>query len=127
MKTLEFETRGLLQLLEDEGVNIICDGNMDLKISDEDLVLMKELVSDFATVVEYDDYVVLLKTMKTFTTITGEMLKVSANHSKRTFIIVNSYAKYRTIPLSKEEFNSCLNNTGDDWVHFLRSSDYYKV
>ena len=59
MKTLEFETRGLLQLLEDEGVNIICDGNMDLKISDEDLVLMKELVSDFATVVEYDDYVVL--------------------------------------------------------------------
>ena len=59
MKTLEFETRGLLQLLEDEGVNIICDGNMDLKISDEDLVLMKELVSDFATVVEYDDHVVL--------------------------------------------------------------------
>ena len=68
-----------------------------------------------------------MKTMRTFTTITGETLKISANHSKRTFIIVNSYAKYRTIPLSKEEFNSCLNNTGDDWVHFLRSSDYYKV
>lgn len=59
MKTIEFETRGLLQLLEDEGVNIICDGNMDLKISDEDLVLVKEIVSDFATVVEYDDYVIL--------------------------------------------------------------------
>lgn len=59
MKTLEFNTRGLLQLLEDEGVNIICDGNMDLKISDEDLVLMKEIVGDLATIVEYDDYVVL--------------------------------------------------------------------
>lgn len=68
-----------------------------------------------------------METMKTFTTITGETLKVSANHSKRTFTIVKSYAKYRTIPLSKEEFNSCLNNTGNDWVHFLRSGDYYKI
>ena len=68
-----------------------------------------------------------MKTMKTFTTITGETLKISANHAKRTFTIVNSYAKYRTIPLSKEEFNSCLDNTGDDWDEFLKSSDYYKV
>jgi hypothetical protein len=29
--------------------------------------------------------------------------------------------------LSKEEFNSCLNNTGNDWVNFLKSSDYYKI
>ena len=59
MKTIVFETRGLLQLLEDEGVKIVCDGNMDLKISEENLTLVKEIVSDFATVVEYDDYVVL--------------------------------------------------------------------
>lgn len=68
-----------------------------------------------------------MKTMKTLTTITGETLKISANHSKRTFTIVNDIAKYRTIPLFKEEFNSCLNNTGNDWVEFLKSSDYYKV
>ena len=65
--------------------------------------------------------------MKTLTTNLGETLKISANHSKRTFTIRTDYAKYRTIRLSKEEFNSCLNNTGQDWRIFLRSSDYYKV
>ena len=59
MKTLECDNFGLLLFLEDEGVNIICDENMKMKISDEDVVLMKEIVSGFATVVEYDDYVVL--------------------------------------------------------------------
>ena len=65
--------------------------------------------------------------MKTLTTNLGETLKISANHSKRTFTIRTDYAKYRTIRLSKEEFQSCLNNTGQDWRVFLRSGDYYKV
>ena len=65
--------------------------------------------------------------MKTLTTISGREIKVSANHSKRTFTIVTDRGKYRTIPMSKEEFNSCLNNTGNDWADFLRSDDYYKV
>ena len=65
--------------------------------------------------------------MKTFKTNLGETLKISANHSKRTFTIRTDVAKYRTIRLSKEEFQSCLNNTGQDWRVFLRSSDYYKV
>jgi hypothetical protein len=61
MKTLECDNSRLLQLLEDEGVAIICDENMDMKISDENIALMKEIVSHFAYVVEYDDYVVLYK------------------------------------------------------------------
>ena len=65
--------------------------------------------------------------MKTYKTNLGETLKISANHSKRTFTIRTDIAKYRTIRLSKDEFNSCLNNTGQDWRQFLRSSDYYKV
>ena len=65
--------------------------------------------------------------MNTFTTNLGETLKISANHSKRTFTIRTDVAKYRTIRLSKEEFNSCLNNTGQDWRVFLMSGDYYKV
>ena len=65
--------------------------------------------------------------MKTFKTNLGETLKISANHSMRTFTIRTDVAKYRTIRLSKDEFNSCLNNTGQDWRIFLRSSDYYKV
>ena len=65
--------------------------------------------------------------MKTYKTNLGETLKISANHSKRTFTNRTDVAKYRTISLSKEEFSSCLNNTGQDWRQFLRSSDYYKV
>ena len=65
--------------------------------------------------------------MKTYKTNLGETLKISANHSKRTFTIRTDVAKYSTIMLSKDEFNSCLNNTGQDWRQFLRSSDYYKV
>ena len=65
--------------------------------------------------------------MKTYKTNLGETLKISANHSKRTFTIRTDVAKYRTIRLSKEEFQSCLNNTGQDWKQWLRSSDYYKV
>lgn len=65
--------------------------------------------------------------MKTLTTITGVEIKVSSNKSKRTFTIVTNSVKYRTCPLSKEEFMSCEHNTANDWAHFLKSDDYYKV
>lgn len=65
--------------------------------------------------------------MTTFKTNLGETLKISANHSKRTFTIRTDVAKYRTIRLSKDEFNSCLNNTGQDWSVFLRSDGYYEM
>jgi hypothetical protein len=55
-------------------------------------------------------------------------MRVSANHSARTFTIrKESGIKYRTVKLSKEEFNSCLYNTENDWKQFLTSSDYYLV
>lgn len=59
-------------------------------------------------------------------------IKVTANESSRTFTI-RTYAdgklsnKYRTIKLSKEEFQSEINNTENDWKEFLKSSDYYLV
>lgn len=65
--------------------------------------------------------------MKTYTTITGREIKVSSNKSKRTFTIVTDAAKFRTNPMSKEEFQSCLNNTGNDWNNFLKTDDYHKV
>ena len=65
--------------------------------------------------------------MKTFKTILGKTLKISVDHSRRTFTIRTDVAKYRTFRMSKEEFNSCLHNTGNDWNNFLRSDDYYKV
>lgn len=65
--------------------------------------------------------------MKTLKTNTGRELKVSSNKRNRTFAIKTDVATYRTIRLSKEEFESCLSNTGNDWNQFLKSNDYYKV
>jgi hypothetical protein len=65
--------------------------------------------------------------MTTYTTITGRTIKVSANQSKRTFTIVTESAKYRTLQMSREEFESCENNTGNDWQNFLRTDSYYQV
>jgi hypothetical protein len=65
--------------------------------------------------------------MKATTTNTGREIKVSANQSQRTFTIRVQGAKYRTIRMSKEEFESNEYNTANDWQQFLNSSsDYYK-
>ena len=54
------------------------------------------------------------------------------NYTNRTFTIriyINGklYFKYRTIQMSKKEFEAELNNTENDWSHFLKSNDYYLV
>ena len=64
--------------------------------------------------------------MKT-TTITA-----TPNYTNRTFTIriyINGKinAKYRTIQMTKKEFEAELNNTQTDWSHFLKSNDYYLV
>lgn len=61
-------------------------------------------------------------------TITGREIKVKANYSARTFTIRTEIAKYRTHPMSKDEFRTALYDTADDWQNFLnRTDDYYKV
>lgn len=62
-----------------------------------------------------------------YTTVTGRKIKVRSNQSKRTYTIVTDGSVYRTLPMSKEEFQSCQHNTGNDWNQFLKSNDYYKV
>lgn len=69
-----------------------------------------------------------------------EVITAKANQSNRTFTIrkyvegdksqnktSKLIAKYRTIPMSIEEFESCENNTENDWKQFLKSEDYYAV
>lgn len=68
-----------------------------------------------------------MKAMKAFTTVTGRVIRVSSNKAKRTFTIITDAAKYRTLPMSKEEFESANNNTGNDWANFLKSDSYYKI
>lgn len=69
-----------------------------------------------------------MSTFKSFATISGREIKVRSNSAKRHFTIITEAAKYRTVQLSKKEFDSCLNNTGNDWQQFLNSGDdYYKL
>lgn len=65
--------------------------------------------------------------MKTLQTITKRELKVSSNKRERTFRIKTESATFKTLPMSKEEFNSANYWTGQDWQVFLRTDDYYKV
>lgn len=62
----------------------------------------------------------------------NETIKSTANQSQRTFTIrkyINGklFAKYRTIQMTQEEFNSEEMNTENDWKQFLKSDDYYTV
>lgn len=62
----------------------------------------------------------------------SETIKVSANQRYRTFTIRKYidgvfFVKYRTISMSKEEFNSAEYWTENDWKQFLTTDEYYKV
>jgi hypothetical protein len=59
-------------------------------------------------------------------------LKVTPNYKDRTFTLRfyypdGSITKYRTIPLPKDEFESCEHNTDNDWKQFLNTDEYYEV
>ena len=54
--------------------------------------------------------------------------KVTSNKKLRHFTIwTSSGSKYRTYPMSKEEFQSEEYSTDNDWKQFLRSNDYYAL
>ena len=59
----------------------------------------------------------------------SKQIKSKANQSKRTFTLTVyyngiRYAKYRTMPMSQEEFDSSEHNTENDWMQFLKTDEY---
>ena len=53
-------------------------------------------------------------------------IKATPNYRKRTFTLRTSTGfKYRTECMNKEDFNSCLNNTTNDWAYYLKSNQSY--
>ena len=50
-------------------------------------------------------------------------MKATANHSKRTFTLRHNGNKYRTLQLSKIEFNEALYNTPGDWINYLKANE----
>lgn len=54
--------------------------------------------------------------------------KVTSNKSKRHYTIIkDDGTKYRTIPMNRQEFQECENNTLNDWKQFLKTDEYYRV
>jgi hypothetical protein len=49
--------------------------------------------------------------------------KATPNYSKRTFTIRTKSSKYRTLPMSKTEFNEALFNTLGDWYAYLKKNE----
>jgi hypothetical protein len=64
---------------------------------------------------------------KVLKTITGRVIKVTPNNSKRTYTLRTDGAKYRTIQMSRGEFESAKSWTGNDWSQFLKTDEYYRV
>lgn len=65
--------------------------------------------------------------MKTLHTISNRELKVTSNKKERTFRIKTESATFKTLPFSREEFDSARWWTGNDWQQFLRTDEYYKL
>ena len=61
-------------------------------------------------------------------TISGRELKITSNVKERTFRIKTESATYKTIRMTKDEFNNADNWTGQDWQSFLnRTFEYYVI
>lgn len=56
-----------------------------------------------------------------------ETLKITSNKSKRHYTINKGYVKYRTLPMSKQEFESAYYWTQNDWRDFLTTDEYYAI
>lgn len=68
----------------------------------------------------------------TYLRVSERTIVATPNHSQRTFTLrvyqdgVLS-AKYRTLPVPREEFNNDLYMTSNDWLQFLKTDSYYPV
>ena len=63
-----------------------------------------------------------LETLRSFITYQGEM-KITPNHSKRTFTIRYRGNKYRTTRMSKAEFEDAMYNMPSDWRDYIRNNE----
>lgn len=57
MKTLYCNNRELLDILENNGINMICNENMQIEISDEDSEKIDSIVNELAPAA-FGDYVI---------------------------------------------------------------------
>lgn len=59
--------------------------------------------------------------------ITGQVFLVRPNYRTKVFTIKTNGSTYKTTNLNSAEFEECEYNTGNDWMSFMKTSNYYKV
>lgn len=65
--------------------------------------------------------------MRILKTVSARVLKVSSDQRRRTYTIRTESAVYRTLKMTRQEFESYEDNTCDDWQVFLKTNDAYYV
>lgn len=58
------------------------------------------------------------------TRITTPPLSTTSNKSKRTFTITLNGNKYRTLPMTRKEFEEATYWSETDWKNFLKTNQY---
>ena len=56
-----------------------------------------------------------------------ETMKTTSNKSARTYTIRVNGNKYRTLQMSKQEFDSAYYWSENDWKLFLKTDEYYSI
>ena len=74
----------------------------------------------------------MAKEIEIMKTISGRTIEVKGNQSKRTYTIRcteenGCKLKYRTVPMSKEDFANAEYWTANDWQQFLKTDEYYSI
>jgi len=54
-------------------------------------------------------------------------MKTTSNKSARTYTIRVNGNKYRTLQMSKQEFDSAYYWSENDWKQFLKTDEYYTI
>jgi hypothetical protein len=53
--------------------------------------------------------------------------KVKSNKTKKTYTVTIDEVTYRTLPLTKEEFEECYYYTYNDWCSYIRNNQLIVV
>jgi hypothetical protein len=56
-----------------------------------------------------------------------DIIKITSNKSKRHYTIYTTCSKWRTVQMSKKEFEHARLWTFGDWRQFLKTDKYYAV
>lgn len=67
----------------------------------------------------------IMSKFKTLTSISGRVFEVRENNKARIFTIKSNGTTYKTLQMTKRQFQECCYNTGNDWADFFKNEYYF--